>query len=146
MMGGPAASHEAEIQALREAYAALNRGDAAGFVRGFDPAVVRVELIDPATFPTGSVHRGLAAVTEHVVRGRRTWAEGGCEPERFIAAGDRVVALVHVRVRVKGETGWREGRVGDVFTFRAGRIVEFRTFADATRALEWAGADPAEAR
>jgi hypothetical protein len=44
-----------------------------------------------------------------------------------------------VRVRLKGETTWREGHVGDVFTFRNGKIVQFRTFFDTREALEYAG-------
>ena len=126
----------AETEAVRAAYAALNRGDVAGFVAGFDPAIERVE-----EFPQGETCRGLAAVTAHVERGRGRWAEGACEPRRFAAArGDRVVAFVHVRVRLKDEVEWREGDLVDVFTFRDGRVVEFRSFADERRALEWAGA------
>ena len=84
----------AETQAIREAYAALNRNDIPGFVG---------------------------------------------EPQRFIVAGDRLIVFVHVRVRLKDETDWREGRVGDVYTFRDGKAIEFRTFADERQALEWAG-------
>jgi ketosteroid isomerase-like protein len=126
----------AEIDALREAYAALNRNDIPGFVAVFDP---RIERIEPAGFPQAGIYRGLEAVRAHVTKGRATWAEGACEPERFIAAGDRVVVLVHVWVRLKDETEWREGRLADVYTFRNGKAVEFRTFADQRQALEWAG-------
>jgi ketosteroid isomerase-like protein len=139
-MHEPTLTLSAEIDAVRQAYAALNRGDVPGFVRLFAPDVERVELF------SGRTYHGLAAVTEHVVGGRSTWAEGGCEPRRFLAAaGNRVVVLVHVRVRVKGETRWREGRLADVYTFRDGRATEFRTFGDQRQALEWAGLDPAAA-
>src|SRR4051812_13370436 len=95
----------AETQAIREAYAGLNRGDVPGFVSVFDPQVERVE---PADSPMGGTYRGLAAVTAHISKARGTWAEGGCEPRRFIVAGDRLVVLVDVRVRLKEETEWRE--------------------------------------
>lgn len=133
----------AEVEAVREAYAALNRGDVAGFVAILDPLAERVE---PPEFAGGGTHRGLAAVTEHVEKGRGTWAEGGCEPERFVVAGDRVIVSIHVRVRLKGEADWREGRIADVFTFRDGKAVEFRTFADEREALEWAGAKAPDAK
>ena len=132
----------AEVEAIREAYAALNRNDVAGFVRVFDPDVERVE---PADFPSGGTYRGLAAVTEHVSKGRATWAEGGCEPRGFTVAGDRVVVSVDVRVRLKDETEWREGRIADAFTFRNGKAVQFRTFADEGQALEWAGVEASDA-
>ncbi len=128
----------AETEALREAYAALNRNDIPAFVRVFDPQIERIEF---AGLPQGGTYRGLAAVTAHVSKGRGTWAEGSCEPERFIVApsGDRIVVLIHVRVRLKTETEWREGRTADVYTFRNGKAIQFRTFADKREALEWAG-------
>ena len=125
-----------ETEALREAYAALNRNDIAGFVAVFDP---QIERIEPADFPLGGTYHGLEAVTAHVAKGRGTWAEGSCAPERFIVAGDRIIVLVHVRVRLKNETEWREGRLADVYTFRNGKVIEFRTFADEAQAFEWAG-------
>lgn len=77
-------------------------------------------------------------MTVHISKGRGTWAEGSCEPERFIVAGDRVIVFIHVRVRLKHETEWREGRIADVYTFRNGKAIQFRTFADERQALEWA--------
>ena len=135
-MNEPTESLAAEIEAIREAYAALNRNDIPGFVRVFDPQIERTE---PPGFPESGTYRGLAAVTAHVEKARGNWAEGGCEPERFITAGNRVIVFVHVRVRLRTETQWREGYVADGFTFRDGKAVEFRTFVDEREALEWAG-------
>jgi ketosteroid isomerase-like protein len=132
----------AETEAIREAYAALNRHDIPGFVAMFDPQIERIEF---AELPQGGTYRGLAAVTAHVAKGRGTWAEGGCEPQRFIVAGDRVIVFVHVRVRLKHETEWRDGRTADVFTFRNGKAIQFRTFADERQALEWAGVKASDA-
>ena len=117
-MSNRTSSLAVETEAIRGAYAALNRNDTPGFVAVFDP---QVERIEPADFPQGGIYHGLAAVTAHVAKGRGTWAEGSCEPQRFIVAGDRIIVLVHVRVRLKHETEWREGRIADVFTFRNGR-------------------------
>lgn len=133
-MREPTSTLAAEIDAVREAYAALNRGDVPGFVRLFDAGVERIE-----EFPSGGNCGGLAAVTQQVAEARATWAEGGCEPRRFCVAGDRVVAFIDVRVRLKNETQWREGRVADVYTFRDGKVIEFRTFGDERQAVQWAG-------
>lgn len=141
-MGKSTPSLAAETEALREAYAALNRNDIPGFVNIFDP---QIERIEPADFPMAGTYRGLAAVTEHVTKGRGTWAEGSCEPERFIAAGDKIVVIAHVHVRLKTETEWREGRIADVFTFRYGKAIQFRTFGDERQALEWAGVQASDA-
>ncbi len=127
----------AEIEALRGAYAALNRGDVAGFVRVLDAQIERVE---PPGFPMSGTYRGLDAVSAHFTEARGAWAEGACEPERFTVVGGRVVVIVRVRVRLRDETAWREGRVADGFAFRDGKAVVFRTFLDEREALEWAGA------
>lgn len=128
-------SFAAEIEAVRKAYAALNGGDIYGFVKDFDPKIVRIEFEGT---PTGGTYRGIEAVTAHVTAGRSTWAEGACEPERFIVAGDKVVVTCNIRVRLNGQTDCLEGRTGDVFTFRDGKVIEFRTFSDEQKALEWA--------
>ena len=129
---------EAETHALREAYAALNRNDIEGFIKDFDPQIERVEFEGS---PKGGTYRGLEAVREHVVNGRSTWAEGSCEPERFIVAGDKIIVLTHVRVRLKDHADWLEGNTADVYTFRNGKVTQFRTFADAQEALAWAGVE-----
>lgn len=124
-----------EAESLRDAYAALNRGDIDGFMKIFDPEILRVEFEGS---PRAGIFQGFDEVREHVIRGRSTWAEGGCEPQRYIVAGDKVIVAVHVSVRLKGEADWLEGDVADGFLFRDGKVIEFRTFADESEALRWA--------
>jgi uncharacterized protein len=141
-MGNLTPSLAAETEALREAYAALNRNDIPAMVRAFDP---QIERIEPADFPAGGTYHGLAAVQAHLSGARQTWAEGSCEPERFIVAGDKIVVFLYVRVRLKQETEWREGPLADVFTFRNGKVIQMRTFGDRQQALEWAGVKASDA-
>jgi len=141
-MGKLTPSLEAETEALREAYAALNRNDIPAMLNAFDP---RIELIEPPEFPTGGTYRGRAEVEAHFSKARETWAEGSCEPERFIVAGDKIVVFPYVRVRLNDNTEWIEGRLADVFTFRNGKAIEMRIFADRRQALDWAGAGASEA-
>lgn len=136
-MDKPTSDLSAETIALKETYLALNRNDIQGFLEIFDP---QVERIEPPDFPGAGTHHGIEALREHVSHHRGNWAEGACEPERFVAAANRIVVLVRVRVRLKDETEWREGRIGDVFTFRNGKATQFRTFVSFEEALEWAGA------
>ena len=131
----------AETKALSDAYSALNHNNIPAFTKLLDPQIERIEFLDSQMAGT---YRGLEAVTAHLSKARNTWAEGACTPERFIiapsAGGDnRIIVIVHVHVRLKTETEWREGRTADVFTFRNGKIIEFRTFADQQQALDWAG-------
>ncbi len=128
-------------ETVKEAYAALNRGDIDGFVKDFDPRIVRIEFEGS---PTAGFYRGLAAVKAHVAQGRSTWAEGSCEPTSFFTVGDKILVSLHIRVRLKAHTDWLEGRTADVFTFRNGKAIQFRTFADEHQALEWAGVEDSD--
>jgi ketosteroid isomerase-like protein len=123
-------------EVLRQFFDAVNRNDMEAITRHFDPATVRIE---PEGFPTAGTYRGIAEVQEHVRNGRGSWAEGTCEPEEFRVNGNRVVAYLHVRVRMKGSTEWVEARFADGFEFRDGRIVRYLSFGERAEALEWAG-------
>jgi ketosteroid isomerase-like protein len=124
--------------ALDYFYRAVNRNDMDAITRDFDPDIVRIE---PEGFPTAGTYRGIARVREHVAQGRGTWAEGICEPEKFIENGDKVVAYLHARVRLNGASDWVGGRFADGFVFRDGKIVEYRSFGERGDALEWAGVE-----
>lgn len=132
----------AETEALRDAYADLNRNDIPAFVKNFDLHVVWTE---PSEFPGGGTYHGLAAVQAHFMKSRADWAEGTCEPQRFIAVGDKIIVFAHVHVRLKYEPEFREGDIADVYTFRDGRVIAGRVFAERREALAWAGAKDHEA-
>jgi ketosteroid isomerase-like protein len=127
-----------ETEGLKEAYAALNRNDIPNFVKIFDE---EIEWVEFAESPGGGSYKGRATVEAHATQARGTWAEGACEPERFIVAGDKIIVFVYVHVRLKHETEWREGRIADVYTFRHGKVIHMRNFLERAQALEWAGAE-----
>lgn len=124
-------------EALRELYAALNRGDIDAVVKDFDPDMVWIEFPDS---PGGGIYRGIDAIRAHFAQARSKWAEGSCEPERFVVAGDRIVAFLKIHVLLKGETAWREGRHAAAYTFRNGKAVEMRIIEDEQEALAWVDA------
>lgn len=132
-----------EVEALKHFFAAVNRNDIQAIVRDFDPQIVRVE---PDGFPTAGTYRGIAEVQRHVKTGRGTWAEGSCDPEKFLINGDKVVVYLHARVRLKGATEWTGGRFADGFVFRGGRVTEYRSFGERAQALDWAGIEDPELR
>jgi uncharacterized protein len=137
-MDDPTPSLAAETEALRQAYAALNRNDIPAMVKAFDP---QIEWTEPAEYSGGGTYHGLAAVEAHLAQARGSWAEGSCEPERFIVAGDKIIVFVDVRARLKHEAEWREGRLADVYTFRNGKAIAMRSLPDRRQALEWVGVE-----
>jgi ketosteroid isomerase-like protein len=126
----------ARMEAVKRFFAALNRNDMQALTQDLDPEIVRIE---PEGFPAAGTYRGVAEVQEHVTKGRATWAEGTCEPEKLLENGDKVVAYVHVRVRLKASGEWVEGRLADGFEFRNGKVIRYLTFGEQTEALKWAG-------
>lgn len=124
-------------EVLRELYAALNCGDIEAVVKDFDPEMVWIEFPDR---PGGGIYRGIDVIRAHFAQARSKWAEGSCEPERFVAHGDKIVAFLKIHVRLQGETEWRAGRHAAAYTFRNGKAVEMRIIEDEQEALAWVGA------
>ena len=125
-----------QVDALKHFFDAVNRNDMEALTRDFGPEIVRIE---PEGFPTAGTYRGIAEVQQHVRTGRGTWAEGSCDPEKFLVKGEKVVVYLYAWVRLKDATDWIGGRFADGFVFRDGKITEYRTFAERAQALEWAG-------
>jgi uncharacterized protein len=124
-----------KVEALKQFFDAINRNDIQAIAKDFAPQIVRVE---PEGFPTAGTYRGIAEVQEHVRVGRGAWAEGKCEPEKFLVNGDKVVVYLYARVRLKDAADWSSGRFADGFVFRNGKIVEYRSFGERMDALKWA--------
>ncbi|WP_373999290.1 nuclear transport factor 2 family protein [Bdellovibrio bacteriovorus] len=132
----PSSMQTPEVETVRAFYEALNSNDISAAMKLFDPNIERVEFED---LPTGGTYRGLDEMKAHITSGRSTWAEGSCQPERYLVSGNKVVVFVHVRVRLKNKTEWIDGRVADVFVFRDDKIVKMRSYLKNEQALEWAG-------
>jgi ketosteroid isomerase-like protein len=130
-----------ETEVLEKFFAAINRNDMQAITEYFDLEIVRVE---PKGFPTTGTYRGIAEVQEHVTKGRGTWAEGTCQPEKFLVNGDKVVVYLHAWVRLKDSTDWVGGRFADGFVFRDGKIIQYLSFGERVDALRWAGIEDQE--
>jgi glutathione S-transferase len=126
-----------DIEAVKGIYAAINRNDIPAALEALDP---QIEWTEPPDFPGAGTHRGHPDVMANISNGRGTWAEGGCEAERFMIMGDKIVAFVRVRVRLKDHTDWIDAPIADVYTFRNGKATQIRTFGKRTEALAWARA------
>jgi ketosteroid isomerase-like protein len=124
------------IAALREAYAAFNRGDIDAAVKSLDE---QIEWSEPVEFPGGGTYHGRERAKRYLAQSYAAWAEVASEPEQFILHGDQVVVFVHARVRAKGSNDWQDVRLADVYTFRDGKAVRMHAFADRQQALRSVG-------
>ena len=137
-MSNAAPSSDAEIETIREIYAAINRNDIPAAIEVFDP---QIEWIEPSESPEGGTTHGIADVEALHRRSLATWAEGSCEPERFLVAGDKIIVFAHVHVRLNDHEEWIDGDLADVYTFRNGKVIQKRTFFEPQQALDWLGID-----
>lgn len=129
-------NREEKITAIRSFYDALNANDTEAAMKLFHWQIERIEF---AGLPSAGSFRGLSEMKAHLAQGRSTWAEGGCSPLEIVSRGDRFLAHVLVKVRLKEASEWLEGHVFDGFTFQEGKIDHFQTFAERPLALDWAG-------
>ena len=127
--------HQSQINVVKKFYAALNGNDIPVALQFFSEDIIRTEW---EGLPSEGTFRGLSELKEHFIKGRSTWAEGGCNPQEFFTSGNKVVVLVHVRVRLKDKTEWNEGPVIDGFNFNQGKITHFNSYIDKQKAFAWA--------
>lgn len=115
--------------------------------RGFDAALAYfdddVEFYDP-DMPGGEPVRGREALAELINPLIDAWEEISVSDFDFVAAGDRVVALVETRGRGEGIRGEMEVQMRDAhtMTFRGGKVTYWRMYGDRREALSDAGLDP----
>lgn len=124
----------ANSELVNEFYSALSRNDISAAVKLFDPKIERVEFEGSAMAGT---FRGLTEMEAHLIKGRSTWAEGSCTPHELIKAGDKLIAHVHVKVRLKDKIDWIDAFTADVFTFNHGKISGMRSFFNLEETREW---------
>lgn len=128
------------VTLLREVYAAWSRGDFA-IIYAFDP---QVEYVRVGTGPADldGAWRGIEELWTAVTEWLRAWELLTLEAEEFIAPGDRVLVLTRHTGRGKRSGIAVEHQLGDLFTFRAGKIVRFESYWDRAVALRVAGLKP----
>ena len=125
-----------DLDAIRCAYADLNRRDVEAWLDAFDP---NAEMYDLAGGLEGPPRRGHDALREWVATVDAIWENGRYEPEEFIVAGDSVVVAVRVRARRRDTRLTIDVSMFHVFEMREGRIQRGTAYLDKAEALEAAG-------
>jgi ketosteroid isomerase-like protein len=129
---------EENVAAMRRVYEAMARGDFWAAGEFFDPEIA---------WEWSSGGSGLTGVgTYHGIEGveaaSRDWFEAWDwfwqEAEEFIEGGDSVVVLTRTHGRPKGSEREITGNGADVWTFREGKVVRFKSFKSPEEALEFA--------
>ena len=120
---------QANIDTVRNTYAAFGRGDIGGILSALDASVVwRTPGIGHV--PTGGRRTGHAQVTEFFGTVSRLVQFEKFEPQSIVADGDRVIVLGEDVFKVIGGSKTITEPWCHVFTFRDGKVVDFLEILD----------------
>jgi ketosteroid isomerase-like protein len=123
------------VEVVRSSIEAFLRNDLDAAISSLDPAVAWVEM--PSLGPDASTYRGKDEVLDAIQSWMSIWTEYGLEVERYIDAGDQVVALFREQGQVSGAAVKRE--LAYVCTFQASTVVLVRLYGAWAEALEAVG-------
>jgi ketosteroid isomerase-like protein len=124
------------IEALRTAYEAFNRGDWEAAMRLAHP---EFELQTPDRDVNPGTYRGAEAARRFLEELFEPFEEVVIEPEEFHDRGEQIAVFLLVRLRPAGSSAFVENRIGHLWTLRGGKIARLAVFPRREEALEAAG-------
>jgi ketosteroid isomerase-like protein len=121
---------QTNITVVQSAYSAYTRGDIPSVLSLMTPDVDWHAKGRPEHFPALGRRKGLAAVQDffEIVSDHLEFTE--FSPLEFYADRDKVFVLGHYAMNVKKNGRKFESDWVHIFTFRGGRVAEFREFLD----------------
>lgn len=121
------------VQILKAAYEALNRGDIAAALAVLEPDA---EWSEHSELPEADTYRGVAAIWSFLDDYLESWEEFRQETEEVIDGGEKVAVFLHLTAKGKGSGIQVEARYAHVWTMRDGRGVRVDAYADRQMARE----------
>jgi ketosteroid isomerase-like protein len=118
---------EADVEALRRGYEALNSGDLSVVLELLDP---EMEWHEPQPSPDAGTHRGRDSF-ERFFRGwMDSFEDFRVEPERVVERGRKLIAVVRQSGRGRSSGVEVDARLAHVWTVEDGRAVRFEAVPD----------------
>ena len=125
------------IEVVKACYELFGKGDLEGILQYIDP---EGEVIEPPKMPDAQTFHGQDGFIAAIGHWSGEFDDFQVEIERLIdAADDTVIAFVRQVARGKQSGVPVKTRVGNVYTFRDGRILRWEMFIPPEDALEAAG-------
>jgi uncharacterized protein len=121
------------VEILKEAYEALNRGEIEGALGVLEPDA---EWHEHSDLPEAGVYRSRDAIRTFLLGYLESWEEFHQETEELIDSGDRVAVFLRTAVKGKGSGIEVEGCYAHLWTMRGGRGVRVDAYADPSGARE----------
>lgn len=111
------------LEALRNAYRELARGNFRAILPLLDPSVEWLWTPDQMGLMGDEIYRGVTDVSAAMGVWLRTWDTFAVEAEDFTEDGETITVRVRLRGRMRGSEAQLESRQLDVYSFRDGKIV-----------------------
>ncbi len=127
---------QADIDTLRYAYEAINRGDWDSAFRATHPDF---ELKAPDRMMRAGTYRGSVAARQFFEDLLEAFEEVVVQPEKFLESGERIVVFVSLRSRPSGSSAAMEIRIAHIWTMRDGKAVQLEIFPEREEALQAVG-------
>ena len=125
------------LSASQAASAGSTADERASFLSILDPAIVWIARGGPPDLEGEFV--GIDEAREYYARWASAWAEWDWKIEEVREHGDLVVTRTWVTGRGRGSGMVLDMRIGQVWTFREGKVVRYEAFPSWDRALDSAG-------
>ena len=124
------------VDALRDAYAAFDRGDLSRALQLCDPSV---RITEPPEIPDSSTFRGRDGMHGVIVKLQEVFPDMQFADVELVADRDRVLATVRWRGTGADSGAGSEVTLFHVWTFQDSRAIQVDAFLDRKQALEAAG-------
>ncbi len=124
------------VDVVMACFALFGKGDLEGILQYINPDG---EVIESPTMPDAQTFHGHEGFITAIGHWSGEFDDFQVEIERLIDAGDTVITFVRQVARGKHSGVPVETRVGNVYTFRNGRILRWEMFVPPEKALEAAG-------
>ncbi len=141
-------STQANVQIVKDFFAALGRGDKQGLLA---LSAEDIEWIIPGQdWPLAGTHRGHAGLADLLQKASKNMETSFPKPPEFVAQGDRVLVVGFARGKVKATNKMFEDDWVFAITVRNGKLAKIREYVDTqalARASEMAlapGPDPSK--
>jgi ketosteroid isomerase-like protein len=128
-----------DVERLRAAYEALERGDLSSVLELIDP---EAELLDRPELPDPRTYHGHEGLRASIAESVAAFEDFHFVPERFFDAGEKVVVILKMSGRGRASGVPVEERIAHLWTIAGGRAIRLQAFTDPAEALEAAGLSP----
>jgi ketosteroid isomerase-like protein len=126
------------VQLVREAFDAVNRGDAEWLI---EHSAADVEIRGRGVAGEPVRYTGAAGIREYFHDMAESWQSMELVPEEIREVGDRVLAIANRRLRGRGSGIDVEDKVGVVYELRDGFAIRISGYRDVAEALAYLGSD-----